>query len=60
MKTLKLSRSKRMMFCFRVIAFGFVALSGNAFAQRNLPLDAIPKPDPSEQIKTFVLDEGLE
>tara|TARA_B110000438_G_scaffold294885_1_gene336979 strand:+ start:3287 stop:6730 length:3444 start_codon:yes stop_codon:yes gene_type:complete len=60
MKTLKLSRSKIMMFCFRVIAVGFVVLSGNAFAQRNLPLDAIPKPDPSEQIKTFVLDEGLE
>ncbi|MEC7357491.1 MAG: PVC-type heme-binding CxxCH protein [Verrucomicrobiota bacterium] len=60
MKTLKLSMSKRVMFCFRVIAIGFVAFSGSSYAQRNLPLDAIPKPDPSEQIKTFVLDEGLE
>jgi putative heme-binding domain-containing protein len=33
---------------------------GSSAAQRNLPLEAIPKPDPSHQMSTFVLDEGLE
>lgn len=60
MKRLKLSQKKKMIFWSKVIAFIFIVLPGNVFAQRNLPLNAIPKPDPSEQISTFILDEGLE
>ncbi len=35
-------------------------LAGRLPAQNDLPPDAIPKPDPAEQMATFVLDEGLE
>ncbi|MFP6871964.1 MAG: hypothetical protein VCA55_00500, partial [Verrucomicrobiales bacterium] len=38
----------------------WMILLGSAGAQRNLPLDAIPKPDPLAQMSTFVLDKGLE
>ena len=33
---------------------------GSVEAQRNLSPDAIPKPDPAQQMSTFVLDKGLE
>ena len=38
----------------------FASFAGNVIAQRNLPLDAIPEPDPLAQQASFVLDEGLE
>ena len=38
----------------------FASLGGAAFAQRDLPADAIPPPDPAAQMATFILDENLE
>ena len=40
--------------------FAYFAVTYPAQAQSNLPPDAIPKPDPQAQLKTFVLDENLE
>ncbi|MFT5040117.1 MAG: putative heme-binding domain-containing protein [Hyphomicrobiaceae bacterium] len=36
------------------------ALTASAHAQRDLPANAIPKPDPAAQMETFILDENLE
>ena len=46
-------------FC-RLLAVLWAIFLSQAWAQRNLRADAIPKPDPQAQLKTFVLDEGLE
>ena len=44
----------------QLLAVLWTIFLSQAWAQRNLRPDAIPKPDPQAQLKTFVMDEGLE
>ncbi len=44
----------------RIITSCLACILTTAHAQNNLPLDAIPDPDPAAQEASFILDEGLE